>query len=97
MIPGSVRRSLLLLALLALPALVHAQEAVLTGTVSDSTGAVLPGVTVTAVLEATGNRFMAVTDELGRYRIPVHVAARRSAELRRHVGTASASESSSLP
>ena len=32
-----------------------AQDAVLTGTITDSTGAVLPGVTVTAVNEATGN------------------------------------------
>jgi hypothetical protein len=43
--------------MLALPVMGYAQEAVLTGTVSDSTGGVLPGVTVTAVREATGNRF----------------------------------------
>ena len=60
-------------AMLALPVAGYAQEAVLTGTVSDSTGGVLPGVTVTAVLEATGNRFEAVTDETGIYRIPVRV------------------------
>src|SRR5262245_49425141 len=73
MISGSAQRSLLVLALFALPAVVHAQEAVIAGAVSDSTGAVLPGVTVTALLEATGNRFEVVTDELGRYRIPVRV------------------------
>jgi hypothetical protein len=60
-------------AILALPVAGFAQEAVLTGTVSDSTGGVLPGVTVVAVLEATGNRFEAVTDEAGIYRIPVRV------------------------
>src|SRR5688500_8182618 len=60
-------------AILALPVSGFAQEAVLTGTVSDSTGGVLPGVTVVAVLEATGNRFEAVTDEAGIYRIPVRV------------------------
>ncbi len=59
--------------LLALPVMAHAQEAVFTGTVTDSTGAVLPGVTVTAVHEATGNRFVAVTDERGVYRIPARV------------------------
>ena len=53
----------------------HAQEAVLIGTVTDSTGAVLPGVTVTAVHEATGNRFVAVTDERGAYRIPTRVGS----------------------
>ena len=37
--------------------------------------AVLPGVTVTAVHEATGNRFEAVTDERGRFRIPARVGA----------------------
>jgi hypothetical protein len=73
MMSGSLRRSLLAFVLLLLPALAHAQEATLTGTVTDATSAVLPGVTVTAVLEATGNRFVAVTDELGRYRIPVRV------------------------
>ena len=60
-------------AILALPLAGYAQEAVLTGTVSDSTGGVLPGVTVVAVLEASGNRFEAVTDEAGIYRIPVRV------------------------
>jgi hypothetical protein len=64
---------LLLAAILALPTMASAQEAVLTGTVTDSTGGVLPGVTVTAVLEATGNRFEAVTDATGSYRIAVRV------------------------
>ena len=53
--------------------MMYAQEAVLIGTIADSTGAVLPGVTVTAVHEATGNRFVAVTDERGAYRIPTRV------------------------
>ncbi len=68
-----VRTVLFAAAILALPLAGYAQEAVLTGTVSDSTGGVLPGVTVVAVLEATGNRFEAVTDEAGIYRIPVRV------------------------
>jgi hypothetical protein len=70
-----MRLKVLLLASLicALPVAGYAQEAVLTGTVSDSTGGVLPGVTVVAVLEATGNRFESVTDEAGIYRIPVRV------------------------
>ena len=42
----------------------------------------LPGVTVIAVNEATGNRFEAVTDERGIYRIPARVGAYRiTAEL----------------
>ena len=58
------------------------QDAVLTGTVTDSTGAVLPGVTVVAVNEATGNRFETVTDERGIYRMPARVGAYQiSAEL----------------
>jgi len=68
-----MRRLLLVAVILALPVTGFAQEAILTGTVTDSTGGVLPGVTVTAVLEATGNRFVAVTDESGIYRIPVRV------------------------
>ena len=70
-----VRRILLWCALVAIPAAAHAQEAVLTGTVADSTGGVLPGVTVAAVNDATGNRFEAVTDERGIYRILARVGA----------------------
>ena len=68
-----VRRFLVAGVLLALPALGYAQEATLTGTVTDSSGAVLPGVTVTAVNSATGNSFNAVTDETGTYRLGVRV------------------------
>src|SRR5262252_3978396 len=68
-----VRRLVLLGAVLALPAMAFAQDAVLTGTITDSTGAVLPGVTVTAVNEATGNNYETVTDAAGVYRIPVRV------------------------
>ena len=51
----------------------YAQEAILTGTVTDATGGVLPGVTVTAVHEATGNTFEGVTDERGIFRIPARI------------------------
>ena len=68
-----VRGLVFLGAVLALPVLAFAQDAVLTGTVTDSTGAVLPGVTVTAVNEATGNNYETVTDAAGVYRIPVRV------------------------
>jgi hypothetical protein len=65
-----------------LPVLAQAQEATLSGTVTDSTGGALPGVTVQAVHEATGNSFEAVTDERGDYRLPLRVGAYRiSAEL----------------
>jgi len=62
-------------AILALPVIAAAQDAVLTGTVTDSTGAVLPGVTVQAVHEASGNNFEAVTDARGVYRVQVRVGA----------------------
>ena len=58
-------------AILALPTSGFAQDATLSGTVTDSTGGVVPGATVTAVNEASGNVFEAVTDEGGRYRIPL--------------------------
>jgi hypothetical protein len=72
---GIMRRLAMLIwiGLLALPAASYAQEAVINGTLTDSTGGVLPGVTVTAVHEASGNRFQAVTDERGAYRIPARV------------------------
>jgi hypothetical protein len=50
--------------------------------VTDSSGAVLPGVTVTATNETTGNTFVGVTLETGNYRIPVRVGMYRiTAEL----------------
>src|SRR5688572_30784 len=75
---GRVRRwALVLIAILALPGVALAQEATISGTVADSTGAVLPGATIVAVHEVTGNTFEAVTDERGGYRIPVRVGAYR--------------------
>jgi hypothetical protein len=70
---GFRRLVFVVVALLALAVPGFAQEATITGTVTDSTGAVLPGVTVEAVNAATGNRFTAVTDERGLYRIPARV------------------------
>ncbi|MBM3779508.1 MAG: TonB-dependent receptor [Acidimicrobiia bacterium] len=62
-------RCLLVGACLLLPALAHAQSAI-TGTVSDATGSVLPGVTVEAASPALieGAR-VGVTDGQGRYRV----------------------------
>ena len=77
-----LKRVLLVCVVLAVPLRAYAQEAVLTGTITDSTGAVLPGVTVVAINEATGNRFEAVTDDRGIYRVPVRVGGYRiTAEL----------------
>ena len=70
-----IRVLVILSAVLALPVTAFAQEAVLTGTITDSTGAVLPGVTVQAVHEASGNNYEAVTDARGVYRIPVRVGS----------------------
>src|SRR5688572_23209210 len=65
-------------AVIAIPTLVFAQqEAVLSGTVTDSTGGVLPGVVVRAVNEATGNTFETVTDGQGGYSLPVRVGGYR--------------------
>src|SRR5215213_11320841 len=68
-------RVIALAATIAVPAAVHAQEASLTGTITDPTGGVLPGVTVTAVHTDSGNTFVGVTDERGAYRLPVRVGA----------------------
>ncbi len=57
------------------PAGARAQEAVLSGTVSDTTGAVLPGVVVRAVHEASGNTFETITDARGVYRLPARSGA----------------------
>jgi Carboxypeptidase regulatory-like domain len=73
--PRLTTRLILVAALMTFPLVAQAQEAVLSGTVSDATGAVMPGVTVRAVHEASGNSFEAVTDPRGTYRIPVRVGA----------------------
>jgi len=80
--PGLVRTIIVVGALLTLPARAFAQEAALSGTVTDTTGGVLPGVSILAVHEATGNTFQGLTDERGAYRIPVRVGLYRvTAEL----------------
>jgi hypothetical protein len=75
-------RVLILAILFALPARLFAQDATMSGTVTDATGGVLPGVTITATHEATGNTFVAVTDGRGAFRLPVRTGTMRvSAEL----------------
>ena len=69
-------------AILALPGVGLAQEATIGGTVRDLTAAVLPGVAVRAVHEATGTQFETFTDERGGFRIPVRIGTYRiTAEL----------------
>src|SRR5919106_1464233 len=68
-----VGRLIVIGAILALPIATYAQEATVSGTVTDSTGGVLPGVVVRALHEASGNTFEAVTDATGGYRLPVRV------------------------
>jgi len=58
---------------LALPISVYAQDATVTGIITDTTGGVLPGVTVTATNEDSGNTFEAVTDGTGAFRMPVRI------------------------
>ena len=62
---SAFERLLLVAAILMIPSAVLAQEATLSGTVTDSTGGVLSGVVVRAVHEASGNSFEGVTTEAG--------------------------------
>lgn len=59
----------LLMLLLAIPVIAQEQTAQIQGTVTDDSGAALPGVTV-EVVNARGQRFTAVTDANGGYRFP---------------------------
>jgi hypothetical protein len=68
-----IARFLTLVVICSLPVALDAQEATFAGAVTDSTGAVLPGVTITAVHTASGNTFTTVTDERGEFRLPVRV------------------------
>jgi outer membrane receptor protein involved in Fe transport len=70
---ASIRGLLIAVAISLLPLPSYGQEATFTGTATDSTGSVLPGVTITAVHTATGNVFTTITDERGQYRLPVRV------------------------
>src|SRR5258705_5723996 len=72
-----VRRFFIVCAMLVLPVAGYAQEATINGTVIDSTGAVLPGVTITAVHEASGNTFEAVTGDRGPFRMPPRPGAHK--------------------
>jgi outer membrane receptor protein involved in Fe transport len=66
-----VRRSLLLTILLLVPAHAFGQStAEIRGVVQDQSGAILPGVTATAVNELTGLERTAVSDAGGRFNIP---------------------------
>src|ERR1041385_8210330 len=80
---GYVSKALVVIgAILMLPVWGQAQESTLSGTVTDPTGAVIPGVMVTAIHVESGNKFVAVTDERGGYRLPVRVGNYRiTAEL----------------
>src|ERR1043166_7397941 len=78
----TLARTLFIVAFVACPLTAVAQDATISGIITDSTGGTLPGVSVTATNEATGNTFTAVTDERGAFRVPVRVGAYRiSAEL----------------
>ena len=70
---ASIRGLVIFMVMLFVSVAVFAQEATFTGTVTDATGGVLPGVTVTAVHAASGNTFTPVTDERGEFRLPVRV------------------------
>ena len=75
-------RAVLALLVVIIPHLALAQDAAIVGTITDSSGAVLPGVVVQIVHDATGNRFEGVTDARGAFRIPVRPGVvRLTAEL----------------
>ena len=67
---GLAACGVLLAALLVLPATASAQTAELRGSVADTTGSALPGVTVTIVNSATGVERVFVTDAQGAFRAP---------------------------
>ena len=62
-----IRRLAIAVLLLLSPGALHAQEVGLTGTVTDTTGAVLPGATVTLTHNDSGNTFTGVSDGSGQY------------------------------
>jgi len=78
----TLRAALLVTAAVVFASPALAQEATLSGTISDQTSSVLPGVTITAVHAASGNTFVAVSDDRGFYRLPLRTGVYRiNAEL----------------
>ena len=63
----SIRRVLTILTILAWPAVGYAQQAIITGTVTDSSGAPVPSSDVTTRNVETGATRIARTDNAGRY------------------------------
>ena len=61
----------LVLLIFLIPGLAAAQNATLAGQVTDNSGGVMPGVTVTVTEEATGRSQTTVTDLNGQYRFPI--------------------------
>jgi hypothetical protein len=59
-----------LVALCALTDAAHAQNAQIVGIITDNTGGVMPGVTVTALNQETGLRRSTITEGTGEYRLP---------------------------
>jgi hypothetical protein len=89
-----LQRWLIVAVVVMLPGATDAQEATLSGTVTDESGAALPGVIVRAIHESSGNNFEAVTDGRGDFRLPLRIGAYRiSAELQ---GFAAASRTITL-
>jgi len=70
---GLLKRLIAVAVTLAVPVVGYAQEATLNGVVTDATMAVLPGVSIKALHQDSGNTFEAVTDQRGAYRIPVRI------------------------
>src|SRR5881396_3170753 len=65
--PICVLLGLILSSVFSKPALSQGAEATLVGTISDSTGAILAGVTVTATNTATGRTRSSLSDDSGNY------------------------------
>ena len=70
-----VSRVLTIVALLARPAIAVAQDATISGTVTDGAGKPLAGVMITATHVESGQTVTAVSDANGAYRVPVRVGA----------------------
>src|ERR1700686_2934736 len=70
---GVVRGLLAVAALVALPALGYAQQAIVSGTVTDATGKPIAGVQIAATHVESGEKINTVSDTNGGYRIPVRV------------------------